>query len=100
MNLPKLECKGLCTHSCRMVLMGKSEEDVIRKKYGHVPQVDEDLSCTMLRGGRCAIYEDRPMVCRLWGMMERMVCPHGCIPDGGLLKYEDGRKILLEALAT
>ena len=37
------------------------------------------------------------MICRLWGMVERMPCPYGCRPDGGLLPDGEGRRLLLEA---
>src|SRR2546429_6087610 len=40
---------------------------------------------SMLRNGRCTVYEVRPMICRLWGMVEGMQCPHGCVPEGGHL---------------
>jgi Fe-S-cluster containining protein len=47
--------------------------------------------------GRCAVYGIRPMVCRLWGLVEGMPCPHGCRPDGGLLPDTEGRRLLIEA---
>lgn len=30
---------------------------------------------------RCNGYQVRPMICRLWGLTERMKCPHGCQPS-------------------
>ena len=46
---------------------------------------------------RCAVYEVRPMICRLWGLVERMPCPFGCRPEGGLLSDEEGARLLREA---
>lgn len=31
--------------------------------------------------GRCSVYVVRPLLCRLWGMVDKMRCPHGCVPS-------------------
>jgi hypothetical protein len=50
--------------------------------------------------GRCRIYSDRPMVCRLWGVVESMPCPYGCLPEGGLLSDVDGMALLGDAMVA
>lgn len=46
---------------------------------------------------RCSVYEIRPMICRLWGLVRGMPCPYGCRPEGGLLPDEEGQRLLREA---
>jgi uncharacterized protein len=45
-------------------------------------------------GGGCAIYSDRPFLCRLFGASEEkwMTCPHGCGPEKKL-SVEQTRKL-------
>lgn len=46
---------------------------------------------------RCGVYEVRPLICRLWGIIESLPCPYGCVPEGGYLPDEDGWRLLLAA---
>ena len=39
-------------------------------------------------GGRCTAYEARPLICRLWGVVERMKCPYGCRPERYMTEKE------------
>lgn len=48
--------------------------------------------------GSCRVHEVRPMVCRLWGAVASLPCPHGCTPDGGLLSDADGLDLLAASL--
>jgi hypothetical protein len=45
----------------------------------------------------CAVYELRPLVCRLWGAIERLKCPFGCIPKGGWLSDKEAYRLVEEA---
>lgn len=38
--------------------------------------------------GRCSVYEHRPMICRLWGLVEDMPCHYGCKPERYLTRAE------------
>lgn len=50
--------------------------------------------CHLLKDGRCSIYADRPLLCRLFGAVPKMACPFGCKPDGGFMKRRDEDKVL------
>jgi len=90
-QLPTLECKGLCAHSCIPIDVSPGERVRIRREYDvEIPEPDELFAqgcktCVALKDGRCSVYEARPMICRLWGIDETMRCPHGCVPEGGWL---------------
>lgn len=88
-------CKGLCQRSCGPVPATPVEVERMErrsgKKFGHR---EDDLTCHMLSAvGRCTVYGDRPMVCRLWGAVETMRCPWGCEPER-LLTADEGRQLL------
>lgn len=76
-QIPDVNCKGLCQECCGPVLMSKTERKLIKVEVAHDP---ETLTCNQLVDGRCSIYEDRPLVCRLWGAVPEMPCPFGCEP--------------------
>lgn len=95
-ELPEVDCKGLCWNACGPIDMSDAEREQIRTKYDVEIEpftqersqrwaAGERLYCTALSFGArdgqmgCAIYEDRPAICRLWGAGEgEMACPHGC----------------------
>ena len=111
-----LECKGLCWESCGPVDASNIERERIAAytKTHRIPFVDlsrerslrvllealngkanvEELFCPYLVDHRCSIHSVRPMVCRLWGSIERLPCPHGCEPKGGLLTSQEGYRLM------
>lgn len=96
MNLPTLKCRGLCHQSCGPIIISNAEFATLREAVGERVQGEpagehhtmisnfnrETLTCPLLTAQRrCAAYESRPMICRLWGMMKKMRCPFGCRPS-------------------
>lgn len=79
-QVPRVKCKGLCTASCGPIGMSSKEWQRFRRANdGQAPSYDPDtLRCNALVDGRCTVYTVRPLVCRLWGAVEKMPCPHGC----------------------
>jgi Fe-S-cluster containining protein len=88
-RMPKFECIPGCTDCCGPVPASREE---IRKasKLANVPERLETLvetdtlgwcaTCDYARPGHgCAIYEDRPFLCRLFGYSEapQLTCVHG-----------------------
>jgi Fe-S-cluster containining protein len=56
------------------------------------------ITCNMLVNNRCSVYSVRPMLCRLYGLVEGFECEHGCVPEGGLLSPEKGAEYLRRAV--
>lgn len=87
--LPTIACKGLCQASCGPVAWSEAEASAWSNNGVQEPRTVEHprlgpMTCSHLtQAGRCAIYEDRPLVCRLFGVVREMRCPHGCRPQGG-----------------
>jgi Fe-S-cluster containining protein len=93
--VPKVNCKGKCIRACgpieatpreRLVFeraTGKPFPDpltVLKSKHAECPYLDAM--------GRCEVYRDRPMICRLYGAVQGMRCPFGCVPERWLSDTE------------
>lgn len=108
-KLPSMHCKGKCAGACGPIGMSEVEADNLRQHVGERIQLAPigdgnvlvtnfakgTLTCPLLTNGRCAAYEARPMICRLWGMVKPMRCPHGCRPSRWLSDAES--RAFLEA---
>jgi Fe-S-cluster containining protein len=84
------DCDGRCWTSCGPVDMSDRERQRIRAAGTRITPYQQAVAnverfwCDALTGEkRCAVYELRPLVCRLWGAVEGMPCVYGCIPEGG-----------------
>lgn len=101
--VPHVACRGLCTDSCGPVPMSEAEHMRVRAKGVDIPVIEDALTaikngdaptCPALVNNRCSVYDVRPLICRMWGAVESMPCPHGCTVTPGLL-VDDGAKILI-----
>lgn len=82
--IPSIKCQGKCQESCGPILMSRMEWKRIIKRVGHEPKSEKLLDpCPMLNqeSGQCTVYAIRPAICRLWGVVEKMRCPWGCVPE-------------------
>lgn len=81
MKLPCEECGAQC---CTNPTFTRKEFNVVKEKYG-IPALAKVLDpgidfvvlqdkCPYLVKGRCSIYEDRPKVCREYGINPTMPC--------------------------
>src|SRR6266702_1885774 len=121
-TLPTVECKRLCQAYCGPLLIPKIEHCRLEEKRGFIPltagrvtvlnpewkwmrveelapvRPDDGLKCRMLMPvvGTCSVYKIRPLICRLWGMVDTPLlrCPYGCVPDRWLTNADV--KLLME----
>jgi hypothetical protein len=95
-EVPAIDCQGLCADSCGPLIIDAPERARIQQHTGRtIPNLQ--LNCpalTILR--RCSVYNNRPLLCRLWGVVESMPCPWGCRPDRYLTDAE-GHALLARA---
>lgn len=87
-ELPKIECQGKCAESCGPVPMGRVEWQRVCRAGGERKGNPLTLVCPYLEEERCSVYEVRPLLCRLWGIVETMECPWGCKPERYLTREE------------
>lgn len=77
-------CDGSCgDYCCRDLVRTVTKEEKARLEAvtdvplhfdgeeGDVLWTWDDLPCPFYRGGKCSVYKDRPLLCRMW------IC-HGC----------------------
>lgn len=88
-RIPKIACQGKCFQYCGPIAMGQMEADRMEAATGERPRFKVyDGTCGYLRAQRCSAYEHRPLICRLWGVVEDLRCPFGCSADRILSKEE------------
>lgn len=92
--IPEFQCKSGCHDCCGLVPFSDSEKravEQIRPLEVWEPFISgswvlksalASLTCPFIVAKGCGIYENRPMVCRLFGAVDHqmMQCPHGCGP--------------------
>ncbi|MDX6649702.1 MAG: uncharacterized protein QOJ97_1653 [Solirubrobacteraceae bacterium] len=99
-ELPALECKGRCVDSCLSIDMTPAERNRLRRAGApEIPPLEplSEEPCPLLENGRCTVHELRPLICRLWGLTENMVCPYGCIPKGGHLTHAEFEALMIRS---
>ena len=99
------DCDRRCWTSCGPINMADRERQKIRQAgyritpYRQAMAEADTYYCEALAGDkRCAVYDLRPMVCRLWGAVESLPCVHGCVPEGGFLPDAEGYWLIGESM--
>lgn len=97
-RLPRLKCAGKCSNSCGPIAMSDVERRRVESRAGkRCEALGPGLTCSLLTpSGWCSVYGDRPLICRMWGVVESMPCPHGCRPEGGLMPDGEAFELMLE----
>lgn len=94
-SIPTFDCKLGCHDCCGLVPFSDAEKQAAMKRRpleqwerfsaeSWVPKAALDtFRCPFLTATGCGIYDDRPMVCRLFGAVDHpmMTCPKGCGPE-------------------
>jgi Fe-S-cluster containining protein len=74
-----MKCDTGCGECCGIAPTTDSEfrriEAFVQERG--VVVVDQGITCPFYQGGRCVIYQVRPLSCRLFGHSEKMACPRG-----------------------
>lgn len=104
-QIPRIPgCDGRCWTSCGPVNLSDRERQRIRAAGHRITPYEQAMAsvetfyCEALTGDkRCAVYDLRPMVCRLWGAVENLPCAYGCVPEGGYLTAAQGYWLLAES---
>lgn len=105
-QIPDMGCLGLCQAACGPIGMGDAEyarlqepgmPPIARADPGRIPFTPASCPALTLLG-QCGVYALRPMVCRIWGAVASMRCPHGCRPEGGFMDEATGQILLMRSL--
>ena len=96
-ELPTIACRGLCAGACGPVMASQLEGNQFSAPLTFHPRT---LACGFLHviDRRCVEYDQRPMICRVYGVSRGLPCAHGCVPDRWLTDAE-GRAFVAKAMA-
>lgn len=109
-DVPDVGCRGWCQIGCSSMAMAPIEQRRIAERHqvtlplATAPpgtptlaagQQEADHCPALTQTGLCAVYADRPLVCRLYGAADGLECPYGCVPAGGRLDRVQVRRLML-----
>jgi Fe-S-cluster containining protein len=90
-KIPSFQCIEGCTDCCGPVPWTKWE--LARAGLDAPPPERDDKKCPFSLAGGCDIHARRPLMCRIFGTVEDLKCPHGKGPLQ-LLSLADGHGIV------
>lgn len=84
-RIPAFECVPGCHDCCGPVTTSSEEMSRLPLKSAAEHQRALDaLSCPHLGERGCQVYNERPLICRLFGTTASLPCPHGRRPHAML----------------
>jgi Fe-S-cluster containining protein len=81
-KIPSFSCKPGC-HDCCGPVTASSDEVArlpIKSDEEHAEALAE-FNCPYLGDKGCEVYEERPLICRLFGTTPSLPCPNSCAPS-------------------
>lgn len=81
-HIPAFECLPGCHDCCGPVTASTAEMArlPVKSEAEHEAAL-ADWSCPHLGCNGCQVYEERPLICRLFGTTKSLPCPHGKRPE-------------------
>lgn len=81
-RIPSFECVQGCHDCCGPVTTSSEEMSRLPVKTDaeHEAALNE-LNCVHLGPNGCKVYEERPLICRMFGATPHMPCPNGRGPE-------------------
>jgi Fe-S-cluster containining protein len=97
-RIPSIDCQKQCHTTCGLIPLSLPEARRAKRHLRVVPYGNGELMfdaplgvCPALRERDCTIYEDRPLICRFFGVVQGMECRRGCKPERLLTMPGGGR---------
>jgi Fe-S-cluster containining protein len=81
-HIPAFECTPGCHDCCGPVTTSAEEMARLpRKSDAHRDQALAEFNCPHLGEHGCEAYQERPLICRLFGTTAQLPCPNGKGPS-------------------
>lgn len=81
-RIPAFECVPGCHDCCGPVTTSTDEMARLPEKSDEDREVAlANLDCPHLGKNGCEVYDERPLICRLFGTTPQLVCPNGRRPE-------------------
>jgi hypothetical protein len=98
-RLPSIDCQRHCSSACGPIVATEVEWERMQSVTGGGAWGDDAVCPHLDRDARrCREHPLRPLICRLWGVVETMPCPWGCAPERWLTA-EEADVLVAEAIA-
>lgn len=80
-QIPTFKCTPGCHDCCGPVTTSSEEMSrlPVKSEADHEAALSE-LNCVHLGPNGCEVYEERPLICRLFGTTPNLACPNSCRP--------------------
>jgi len=77
--LPPMQCDDDCGDCCGPLFVPEADYQRIRRivRERKIVTETDPYRCPFYQKGKCAIYDERPGVCRAFGHVETLSCPRG-----------------------
>ena len=74
-----MRCDTDCGDCCGPVAVTETELQRVARFIAErrIVPVEQGITCPLYLGGACAVYEVRPLPCRVFGHVEKMRCSRG-----------------------
>ncbi|ABE54793.1 protein of unknown function UPF0153 [Shewanella denitrificans OS217] len=80
-RIPTFECVPGCHDCCGPVTTSAEEMSHLPVKTDAEHDAAlEEWNCVHLGPHGCTVYEERPLICRVFGTTSNMLCPNSCRP--------------------
>ena len=77
-QIPSFECVPGCHDCCGPVTTSPEEMSRLpRKTRAEQDAAMDELNCVHLGPNGCTVYDERPLICRLFGTTKTLPCPNG-----------------------
>lgn len=98
-SLPTIACQGKCQGACGPTPMSAREFSRLNGATLTPPGFHaQTRTCRYLKHDRCSVYPLRPLICRLYGIVESLRCPEGCEPSR-MLTHDEGQALITQMRA-
>jgi Fe-S-cluster containining protein len=100
-RIPQIACQRRCQAACGKIAASVAENHLLIRQQNRIfggVWTNEDehhgtygrVYCEFLSHpeGECTVYSLRPLMCRLFGVIRELACPHGCQPERWLSPEE------------
>ncbi len=93
--IPPMKCDDNCGDCCGIVPATEAEYATVAAYVAehNITPVDQGITCPFYQGGRCAVHEARPLLCKLFGHASGMTCSRGYNVN---MREKDVRKMLFD----
>lgn len=89
-RIPSFKCVPGCYACCGPTIWTRAEWKRVKVKKKAI-----SLTCPYASEKGCEVYKDRPIICRLFGVVKSLPCIYGGIPER-ILTEEEEKKIMDE----